>query len=190
MNTLIHFLNRYTELSNKEIAFVEENILVKQVPKNHVLLEEGQVSTEFYFITKGCVRLYYLTNSEEKTAYFYTENMFVSSYESFTKQVPATHCIATLEETELVVFNVNQVEKFMSFSPKFEMLARMIMEEELSANQYIISSFINKNAEGRYLDLLQNKPELIKRIPQHYIATFLGVSPETLSRIRKRIVTN
>ena len=190
INELLNFLNRYTKLSEGEIQFVKEHTPIRQVEKNHVLLKEGKISKEFYFIVKGCVRLYYLSNGEEKTAYFYTENMFVSSYESFTRQIPAKHNLVTLEDTSLVVFSVDSVPKFLGFSPKFEFLARVIMEEELSTYQKIISSFITQNAEERYLATLKNDPELLQRIPQHQIATYLGVSPETLSRIRKRIVDN
>ena len=187
INELLKFLSRYTELSEEEIQFVKENTPIRKVEKNHVLLQEGKISREFYFIVEGCVRLYYLSNGEEKTAYFYTENMFVSSYESFTRQIPAKHNLVTLEDTSLAVFSVDSVPEFLGFSKKFEFLARVIMEEELSTYQKIISSFITQNAEERYLATLKNDPKLLQRIPQHQIATYLGVSPETLSRIRKRI---
>lgn len=188
MENLIRYFNSKIELSNQELEFLLEHAEVKSFSKNSLLLREGEISRAFYFIERGCVRLFYLSDHEEKTAYFYFENMFVSSYESFTKQIPAKHNLVTVEDSTLVIFDAETVFKFLNFSPKFESLARIVMEEELSIYQNIISSFITQNAEQRYLNLLRDQPQLIKRIPQHQIATFLGVSPETLSRIRKRIV--
>ena len=188
MDSLINLFCRHIDLTDKEVSFIKENCKVHVYPKNHLLLKKGQKSQEFYFVLKGSLRLFYISKLEDKTAYFYTENMFVSSFLSFTKQSPAEHNIGTIEESTLVVFDSASVEKFMEFSSKFAILAKIMMEEELIAYQQIISSFVTQNAEERYIDFLKNQPNLIKRIPQHQIATFLGVSPETLSRIRKRII--
>lgn len=187
MDELIQIFRRYLDLTPDEISFLRNNSEVKSYSKNYTLLSEGQTSQAFYFVVKGCLRLYYISALEEKNAFFYTENMFVSSFLSFTKQAPSKHNIATIEKSTLVKFDLNSVEKFVNFSPKFGILAKIMMEEEMAIYQQIISSFVTKNAEGRYLDLTINHSELIQRIPQHYIATYLGVSPETLSRIRKRI---
>jgi CRP-like cAMP-binding protein len=187
MDELIEFFTRYVQLTDEEISFLREQAELRRVPKNSLLLEEGQLSTEFFFIVKGSVRMFYLSDFEEKTAYFYTERMFVSSYRSFTQQVPAPHNLATIENTTLIVFNHEAAAKLSQYSPKFEQLARVMMEEELSTYQDIVSTFVTQNAEERYLGLLKDRPELLQRIPQYQIATFLGVSPETLSRIRKRI---
>lgn len=187
MEKLILFFNQYIELNEEEISFLIHHASTIQVSKNKLLLKEGKVSKEFFFIIKGSVRMFYTSNLDEKTAFFYTENMFVSSYQSFTKQTPAKHNFITIEECELISFNANSVVNLINFSSKFEVLARIIMEDELAIYQDIISSFVTQNAEERYLTLLEEKPELIQRIPQHQIATFLGITPETLSRIRKRI---
>lgn len=188
MDSLIKLFSQYLDLNPDEIAFIRKNSKIHSYPKNHLLLAEGDISQAFYFVIKGCLRLFYLSGVEEKNAYFYTENMFVSSFLSFTKQIPSKHNIATIEESILVKFDVNSVEKFVNFSTKFETLAKIMMEKELATYQQIISSFVTKNAEERYLDFITNHSELTQRIPQHYIATYLGISPETLSRIRKRIL--
>lgn len=188
MEKLLEYFNKHIPLDAPEIEFLKEHAQIVQVPKNHDLLKMGEVSDAFYFVLNGSVRMYYLANGEEKTAYFYTESMFVSSYESFSKQVPASHNITTIEASELVRFGMESVQLFLNFSPKFDALAKIIMEEELSAYQKMLSSFITQNAEDRYKQLMEENPELIQRIPQHQIATFIGVTPETLSRIRKRMV--
>lgn len=187
MNELIKLFNSHLDLNEEEIQFIRDHSEIQTYPKNQVLLAEGAVSKAFYFVIKGCLRLYYLSNGEEKTAFFYAENMFVSSFLSFTKQLPSTHYIATIEASTLVRFDFRSVENYISYSPKFSMLARIMMEEELAIYQKIIASFVTMNAEQRYLAFAQEHGDLLQRIPQHHIATYLGVSPETLSRIRKRI---
>jgi len=186
---LIKYFEKYVFLDKTEIDFIRENILVKEVDKNCLLLSEGEVSKEFYFVLNGCIRLFYKSNFEEKTAFFYFENAFVSSYESFTKQIPAKHNLQSTERSTLAVISFEVAYKLIDLFPKFEFLARMMMEEELIVYQDIISSFITLNAEQRYLKLLDSNNQVLQRIPQHQLATYLGVAPETLSRIRKKIVS-
>ena len=113
--------------------------------------------------------------------------MFVSSYESFTKQIPSKHNLQTIEESIIAIISFEIAYKLLELFPKFDFLARIMMEEELIVCQEIISSFVTKNAENRYLKLLEENNNLLQRIPQHQLATFIGITPETLSRIRKRI---
>ncbi len=174
-------------MEDKEIALIRELIPIRMVKKDTLLLEEGKVSKEFYFILTGSARLFYLNDTVEKTAFFYFESQFVSSYESFTKQSPAKHNLQTCEDSTLAVISTETAHQLLNAFPKFESLARIMMEEELIIYQDIISSFITMNAEQRYLNLLNSNPLILQRIPQHQLATYLGVSPETLSRIRKRI---
>jgi CRP-like cAMP-binding protein len=187
IENLIKYFEQYINLDANEKFFLEENIPVKTVKKNHLLLAKGETSKEFFFIINGAVRLFYNSDLEEKTAFFYFENMFVSSYESFTKQIPSKHNLQAIEESVIAVVSFDIAYKLIELFPKFEFLVRVMMEEELIVCQDIISSFVTKNAEKRYLELLETNDRLLQRIPQHQLATYLGVSPETLSRIRKRI---
>lgn len=187
IQNLLDFFEDHIELSESEKTFISENLQIEKFEKNDFLLKQGQISKRFFFILEGSVRLFYNTKKEEKTAFFYFENSFASSYESYTKQIPAKHNLQALEETEVVVITIENAFGLLNLSPKFEFLARVMMEEELSIYQDIIYSFVAQSAEERYLDLQQRNPDWLQRIPQYQIATFLGVSPETLSRIRQRI---
>jgi CRP-like cAMP-binding protein len=174
-------------LNENERSFLKENIPIKTINKNQLLLSEGEISRAFYFIIDGSIRLYYNVGLEEKTAFFYFENMFVSSYESFTKQTPSKHNLQTIEKSTIAVIEIDTAYKLLELFPKFDFLARVMMEEELIVCQEIISSFITLNAEKRYVKLLETNNQILQRIPQYQLATFLGVTAETLSRIRKRI---
>lgn len=187
INSLISFLKNYSELTDEEVAFLSANLESKQYNKDDILLKENEVSNAFFFVVSGCIRLYYMVDGEEKTAFFYTENKFVSSYESFTKQIPSTHYLQAVENSELVVISFENAYALLEKYPKFEFLARVMMEEELSTYQKIISTFITLSPEQRYLHLLKNQPELLQRIPQQHLATYVGVKAESLSRIKNRI---
>lgn len=187
---LIEYFEQKIELSADEKAFVIEHVPVSTIAKNEKILNSGDISTEFYFIITGCIRLFYTFEGEDKTGFFYVENDFVSSYESFTKRIPSKHSLQALEKTFVAVINTETAQKLLENFPKFEVLARLAMEQELSICQEVIASFVTTRPLQRYRDLQNTRPDLIQRIPQHYLATYLGVAPETLSRIRKRIVEN
>lgn len=183
----IAHLNSYSAISEAAKDYLRTQLPVRKYPRGAALLEAGQVSTEFFFLLQGATRLYYMVEGEERTAFFYTENQFVSSYESWTKQLPAKHFLEAIEDTQAVVISQQTAFDLLQRFPRFEFLARMIMEEELITYQEIISTFITLNPEQRYLHLMETQPALLRRIPQRHLATYIGVAPESLSRIRKRI---
>jgi CRP/FNR family transcriptional regulator, anaerobic regulatory protein len=148
---------------------------------------EGKISNEIYFVTKGCVRLFYNVEGNDKTAFFYTEGQFICAGESYTFNIPAIENYQAVERTEIYVITKPKIEELLKRSPKFEIIARIATENELITCQKVIASFVTKSAEERYIDLLNTQGTLFQRVPQQYIASFLGVSPETLSRIKARV---
>lgn len=175
-------------LTQEEGNIVKECIPVKTYKKGTILLEAGQVSTECYFVMSGCVRHYYITEEgEEKTTFFYTEEGSVASLTSYMNQTPADHYFACLEDCVLAVLGYEKEKELYQRFPRFESLCRVGMEKNFGAHQEMLAKFITQSPEQRYLNLLQTRPDLMNRVPQHQLASYLGVKPESLSRIRKRI---
>ncbi|NLR91447.1 MULTISPECIES: Crp/Fnr family transcriptional regulator [Flammeovirga] len=187
MQRLIDSIKAYITLDQEELSILEESLSIKQYTKKEVIFSEGQVANELYFVTKGCVRLFYNVEGIDKTAFFYTEGQFICAGESFTFGTPALESYQAIEPTELIIFTKSDIEKLTRLVPKMEVIARVAVENELITSQKIIASFVTKSAKERYRDLLNTQKELFQRVPQQFIASFLGVSPETLSRIKARV---
>jgi len=187
MDRLIENIKLYTPLNEQEIRLLLNAVEKKVYQKNELIFTEGKTSDEIYFVTKGCVRLFYNVDGIDKTAFFYTEGQFICAGESYTYNIPAIENYQAIEQTELFIFGKSDIEPLLKEVPKFEIIARMATENELITCQKVIASFVTKSAEERYVDLLNTQGELFQRVPQQYIASFLGVSPETLSRIKVRV---
>lgn len=183
----IELIKIYVGLNDAEAAALREFAELRSYAKNELIFTEGNISNEIYFVTKGCVRLFYNVDGSDKTAFFYTQGKFICAGESYTFNLPAIENYQALEDTELIVLSKVAIEELLAISSRFEVIARIATENELITCQKMIASFITKSAEERYVDLLNNQGELFQRVPQQYIASFLGVSPETLSRIKARV---
>jgi len=186
MEKFIQFLNEKVHLSTEDKSFLRNRLKLKTFEKGASILREGQVSQSFYFNVEGFVRLFYLRGHEERTAYFYPEGVFISAYESFVKQKPSKVNLEAAETSKLIEINAEASMALLQYDPKFESIARAIMEEELIAHQRIIESLLTLSAEERYGQLMEESPWIFGRIPQQHIASYIGVQPESLSRIKKR----
>ncbi len=189
ISPLLNHIEKYIgfNFSNKELDMLISMIPVQQFKKGRILLKEGEISSKSFFNIKGCVRLYYLVDGVEKTAKFYTENQFITAFESYTKKRSSTYYFECIEDCNLAIISYDVEQKLLKIFPKLEILSRLILEEELSVYQNIVATFITLSPQERYLNLIENNNDLLNRIPQYYLASYLGVSPESLSRIRKRI---
>ncbi len=188
MHQLIQHIEQYIKLEEFEKNSIYNLVNKSSFKRNETFFTEGKISREIYFVAKGCVRLYYLNEGNDKTAFFYTEGQFICAGESFTYSVPAKENYQAIEDSELYILSKDHIDRLMEISPRLEVLARIATENELIVCQNIIASFVTKSAEERYLELLEKNGELFHRVPQQYIASFLGVSPETLSRIKRRVL--
>ena len=184
---LVDYFARFMPLTDAEAKALAEESQLATYAKGTLLLQEGQVAKECYFVLQGCVRQYYLVEGEERTTQFFTEEQWVVSLKSFAQQVPADHYLVCNEETTLVVGTAEKENQLYRRFPKFEALSRMVLERNLAEQQESTARYLTDNPEQRYLNLLKARPELLQRVPQYQLASYLGVKPESLSRIRKRI---
>ena len=185
---LLTYFQRIMPLTQEEIEAIVETMTIKQYKKGTVLLKEGQISTEVYFVLEGCVRQYYLVEGEEKTNNFFTEEQWVISMNSFSQNSPSNHFLDCCMESSLVVGNREKEESLYKRFPKFESVSRKVMEKVFAEQQEIMSAYTTDTAEQRYLKLLKTRPDLFQKIPQYQIASYIGIKPESLSRIRKRLL--
>jgi len=176
-------------LSEEEISAIVETMTIKHYKKGTVLLKEGQVSTEVYFVLEGCVRQYYLVDGDEKTNNFFTEEQWVISMNSFSQNKPSNHFLDCCMDCSLVVGNREKEGNLYKRFPKLETVSRKVMEKVFAEQQEIMSSYTTDTPEQRYLKLLASRPDLFQKIPQYQIASYVGVKPESLSRIRKRLLS-
>jgi len=184
---LIDFIKEFVQLNEEEIDAITSKIALKEYRAGDILLQEGMVSNISYFNLKGCVRLYYLLDGEEKTTFFYTEKQFITSLRSFTTNTPANHYLECVEDCVLALIPFEVEQELLNRFPKLETFARIHLEQELANYQEMLSSHIMSNPEQRYLDLLQNRPDLLNRVPLYQLASYIGVKAQSLSRIRNRI---
>lgn len=177
-------------LNQEEKQAIVDSIAVESFPKGSILLKEGQVAQDAFFIVKGCVRQYYLKkDGEERTTAFFTEEQGIAPLESINKQLPSKFYLSCVEDSTLAILNSKKEIALYERFPKFESLARLMLEEELQQTQEYLNNYIISSPEERYLELLENRPELLHRVPQYQLASYLGIKPESLSRIRKRVLS-
>ncbi len=184
---LVTYLDQIVPLEEREKAFVRTEIPIVTFSKKEFLLKEQQVSDRFYFNISGMIRMFYTKDPDEVTTYFYQENEFISAYESFVRQTPSRLNLQAMEDTTVAEISLETSKAMLEFSGKFEVIARIAMEEENIISQQIIASLLTMTPEERYDQLIEQNPTVLQRIPQHYIASFIGVRPESLSRIKKRV---
>ena len=187
-NKIVKYFSKITTLSQDEERALEDGMVVTKFKKDAFLLKEGQTSIDTYFILEGCIRQYHLMDGEEKTTNFFTEGQWVISLTGLSQNSPSSHNLVCMEETSLVVGNEQKAQELFKQFPRFETLARTVMEKSFAEQQQLMTSYVTDTPEQRYLNLLKLRPDLFQRIPQYLMASYIGVKPESLSRIRKRII--
>ena len=151
------------------------------------MLKEGQRSKDSYFVLKGCIRTYYDINEEEKTTAFYTE-MEGLTPNCVISKIPSEYYVSCVEDSIITVSNTEMEAEINTKFPKFETMCRMMAEENLAKKQIDFDEFKTSSPEQRYLNLLEKRPDLIQRVPQHQLASYLGIKPQSLSRLRGRLL--
>lgn len=186
-NEIADLIARFLPLNKDEREIIASCIPIKSFDRGYILLHEGQISRESYFNIEGIVRKYYIVDGEEHTTEFFMEEEVINSLQSYNLKIPANHYLECVENCRLAVLTYEMEQELFKKVNGFESLCRISIEEELGAQQEKLARFMTSTPEERYLNLMRQQPSLIQRVPQYYLASYLGVKPESLSRIRKRL---
>jgi CRP-like cAMP-binding protein len=188
MNTsLKKFISRFVHLSDTELDEITNKFRSKVVKKNDYLLKQGDTCKDFVFVQKGCVRLYYVKDDIEISVWFAFHPSSAIEIYSFISENPSEYFIQAIEESEVLYLPKTELKKFYQTHPKMHEMMRNFWEAVLLDLINRFTALEKDSAEKRYLDLL-NKPAYLEAIPQKYLASFIGVTPTSLSRIRKKII--
>lgn len=188
--TINDYVNRCGIFSPDDLAVFNSLLKPKAVKKKQLLLREGEVCDFEAYIAKGCLRSYYIDESgSEVILQFSVEDWWVSDIGSFNEQKPSLLYIEAMEDSELLTLNPARKEELLARLPQFERVFRLMLQRHVSALEHRLIRTIAKTAEQRYLDFVKQYPKMVLRIPQHYIASYLGMTPEFLSKVRRRIAT-
>ena len=186
-NILFDFLSKYISLNEDEKQALIALDIFRSVKKGTILLREGESSQMGYFVLNGCLRTFYIINGEEKTTAFHTEMDSIMPSCVLSKK-PSEYSISCVEDSVITVSNPDMEEEIFTKFPKFEKLCRVLSEVLLVKQQIDFDKFKTSTPEGRYQNLQENRPDLIQRIPQHQLASFIGITPQSLSRMKSRIL--
>ena len=185
---LIAVLNNFQELSQEEQDEIKEVFIPQSFKKGEYLTEYGKVNDNLAFVASGYCRVYVIDlEGNEVTIHIAGNVDFIGAISSFIMRKPSEEYVQAITDTEILFLGYNELQKLYAKSKTWEHIGRLIMEGLFLRKQLRVISFIKMTAEERYLYLLMKKPDLILNVPMQYVASFLGVTPETLSRIRARI---
>ena len=179
---------RYSTMTHDELDLLESILVAKRFAKNEKILTEGEVCENIYWIVKGLVRQFYYKNGKELTEYMAAEDTMCMSIESLFKEEPSHQQIQALEPTVLYALPKPALEREAVRNVNIQMLYRKILEESLIISQIHADMVRFESAQERYAKLVKRSPQLVLRAPLVYIASYLQMTPETLSRVRNSTV--
>lgn len=187
-NKLIYYLNKWTEISEEEEAIILSAFEPLTVNKKKELLEPGEMCKYVYFIVKGCLRSYYVdTKGIEHIYQIRLDNSWISDLESFFSQRPSKYYIETLEDSDLLRVSFDRLERLYIEVPALERYFRILFQKAYINALERLNATMWESAVDRYNTMLKEHSDIFQRVPLIYIASYLGITPESLSRIRKNI---
>jgi CRP/FNR family transcriptional regulator, anaerobic regulatory protein len=187
-NQIIQSIKYLVPLNAQEEDAFLKILQITHFKKKEFLLQEGKVCNKITFINNGCMRLFYNVDGIENTIQFFFGDTWYTDYASFLTNQPSVENLQALENTEVIQFGKEDLNKLCNEYPIFDRVARVMAENAYLSLSQLNKMLTNEEPTERYLNLLKLRPDVVEKIPQHYIASYLGIKPESLSRIRKRIL--
>lgn len=188
-NYILTKTNNKHPLSEKELAWIQSVFVPKKLRKKHYLLQEGEINKFHCFVCKGCLRMYRVDEKgQEHIFQFAIENWWTGDRESMISGNPSKYNIEALEDSELMMITRADMDEITEKIPAIKLMVQNIQQNNVIATQNRIHAAISYTAEEKYLNFVKTYPDIIQRVPQQMIASYLGITRETLSRIRKQSI--
>ena len=187
--TLKKYCNAAVPLSLEELGLIDTYFEHKTLKKKDFLLHDGKVCNFIAFIETGCIRHFHIKNDEQKTCDLSFENYWVTDFQSFTHNTPCIMNLQAMETTTINFIKKENLHKLYAQCAKYETFGRLMAEQVAQRATEIAMSLSSDKPEERFQNLIKKQPNIFQRVPQKYIANFLGIGAESLSRIRSRIIS-
>ncbi len=187
MEKIFRFFNSFHSLSSELQAQLSVTIKGKSIPKKNFLLKAGHICRQLCFIEKGLLRSYYLKNDLEVCSRFMKEGEVIVSVSSFFRQQPSEECIQALEDCELLYIEYSDLQYICRNFPEFHLFTRLLTEQYYTNSEQLLVALRLQRSHERYAFLMKQFPELIRRVPSKYLASYLGITDVTLSNIKGKI---
>jgi len=187
---LLELINQITVLEEKEIELIQSSFKPLKLTKGQFFLEAGKINKHIGFLHKGLVRYFVYKDEEESTFEFTKEGEFIADYQSFNNKTNSVQNIQAIEECEILIINYENVQTIFNSTKKGNLIGRRIIEHRFDIMVNQLLAIYMQNHEERYQNFIKHYSELSQRIPQYLIASYVGVKPESLSRIRRRFAKN
>ncbi|WP_040281661.1 Crp/Fnr family transcriptional regulator [Psychroserpens damuponensis] len=184
MEQFINYIKQFINLSIEAEQDILDMVLLENVPKGHLLLKEGQTCDRLYFIAEGTVRTYHYQKGKDITYWIYPENMITTSWHSYILRKPSSEYIETTEDSVLMSLSYNQWQELYLKHAKLERFGRLVIEEQMALLDDFFKGYYFLSAKEKYALLTSAFPTITQRANLGHIASMLGISQETLSRIR------
>jgi CRP-like cAMP-binding protein len=177
-------ISTYIEINDEEWAHYSSMLQVREIKKKTIILSEGSICKEVFFINKGLLRIFFVDNNgEEKTFHFALEKTFATDYKSFLKEIPSNYSIQAMEDTQVLVMSLDMILGGYKMLTNGEKLGRLLAEDYFFMFNDKIQAMYTQTPLERYNDLTSSFPKIFQRVPQHLIASYLNISSVHLSRL-------
>lgn len=188
MKRIFDNIQKIFPLTGDAFEALKSSARITHLQKNEFFLTEGEVCTSIGFIERGSMRLFYSSPDREACNDFFFENSVVGSFASFLSETPSIVNIVAIENCEIIEFNKQAIEQLTHLHPSLRQLSDFIVQEHFIRTEKREEALLKFSPELRFKNLLEEHPKIFKRIPLHYVASYLNITPETLSRYRTRFL--